>query len=256
MKDSCMAIYSGAFEECTNLEMVKLPDTVLYIGRRAFDNCKKLRNINIPRSCTIIDEMAFSFCESLTEIALPNSLKYIKSHAFSHSGLKHIIIPDSVKGTGAGSFSVCADLMKVVIECDVENIAADGFVYCKFLKSIDLPDAEGSSFSSVDDVVYKGSFENGDAQLWILPSGKKTISIPDGTVSIKNLFKNRNKSLERVYIPECVRFSEDDRNEIRFNNALYHFLFTDPTYAFTIYCHRGSEAEKFAWEHDLKYEIF
>lgn len=52
-------ISSYAFEGCTSLEKVKLPNTLKFIGPKAFFNCIYLKSITIPDSVEAIGEKAF-----------------------------------------------------------------------------------------------------------------------------------------------------------------------------------------------------
>ena len=58
----------SAFEKCTNLTSITIPDSVTSIGIGAFSNCGNLTNITIGDSVTSIGEQAFYNCESLTAV--------------------------------------------------------------------------------------------------------------------------------------------------------------------------------------------
>jgi hypothetical protein len=52
------------------------------IGSYAFNNCSSLKSIIIPEGITSIGDYAFSYCSSLTEVAIPNSVTSIGDRAF------------------------------------------------------------------------------------------------------------------------------------------------------------------------------
>ena len=54
------------------------------IGRSAFDGCSSLTSITIPNSVTSIGQYAFSGCISLTSITIPNSVTKISYCAFKN----------------------------------------------------------------------------------------------------------------------------------------------------------------------------
>lgn len=56
---------------------------VTQISDSAFENCTSLTNINLPNSLTSIGNSAFKGCISLSSIAIPNSVTSIGQNAFS-----------------------------------------------------------------------------------------------------------------------------------------------------------------------------
>ena len=63
---SVTGIGNYAFEDCTGLTNIVIPDSVTSIGRYAFYNCTGLTSIVIPDSVTNIGEWAFEDCTGLT----------------------------------------------------------------------------------------------------------------------------------------------------------------------------------------------
>ena len=89
------SIGSFAFEFCSGLTSITIPNSVTSIGSNAFSGCRGLTSITIPNSVTSIDYNAFSQCSSLTSITIPNSVVSISSYAFSGcSSLTSITIPN------------------------------------------------------------------------------------------------------------------------------------------------------------------
>ena len=87
------AVYSGS---------VVIPEKVTYngkeysvtsIGYYAFQNCSGLTTVTIPNSVTSIGGSAFSGCSGLTSVTIPNSVTSIGNSAFSDcSGLTSVTI--------------------------------------------------------------------------------------------------------------------------------------------------------------------
>ena len=94
------AIGDKAFNYCSDLTSVTLPNTVTTIGSNAFDRCTSLTGIDIPNSVTSIGNDAFSGCSSLTSIIIPESVTTIGEDAFWLTGLTSITIPNSVISIG------------------------------------------------------------------------------------------------------------------------------------------------------------
>lgn len=75
-------IYSRSFEEYyTNLESVKLPDSMKWIQERAFYGCTSLHEVSIPEGCAL-DDSVFEGCTSLININLPDGMAYIGKDCF------------------------------------------------------------------------------------------------------------------------------------------------------------------------------
>ena len=74
----------GAFDYCTMLTSIKMPNSITNIGERCFYNCTGLTSITIPSSVTSIGDLAFSYCSGLTNIyANPTTPPTATTYAFS-----------------------------------------------------------------------------------------------------------------------------------------------------------------------------
>ena len=90
------AIGIGAFYDHEELTSVTLPDTLRVIKREAFNSCTNLTTVNIPDSVTAIGEYVFYKCEKLTSIALPKRLGLLREEAFvGADNLTTVCMPDS-----------------------------------------------------------------------------------------------------------------------------------------------------------------
>lgn len=79
------------FDTCDNLESVKFPAQIEYIGNDCFENCKKLRNVKFNEGLQEIAPDAFDRCENLKEIEFPSTLKKVGKGAFSAvNGVKQL----------------------------------------------------------------------------------------------------------------------------------------------------------------------
>ena len=76
------SIGNNAFEDCTNLTSVTIPDSVTSIGESAFYGCTILISIKIPNGVVSIGEGAFYGCTSLTSITIPQSVTSIGNETF------------------------------------------------------------------------------------------------------------------------------------------------------------------------------
>ena len=69
------SIGEWAFEFCSGLTSVTIPDSVTSIGDGAFDGCSGLTSVTIPDSVTSIGDGAFHNCRELIRVLLPGHLK-------------------------------------------------------------------------------------------------------------------------------------------------------------------------------------
>ena len=66
----------------SSLKKIILPDTVKYINKRAFQDCTNLDEVKMSNSIERIEELAFSSCSSLSELFLPKSIEFIGDAVF------------------------------------------------------------------------------------------------------------------------------------------------------------------------------
>ena len=154
---------------------VTIPATVTYggitypvtsIGVSAFNSCTALTSIDIPNSVTSIDALAFYGCTGLTSIYIPNSvtsigvgafdetswfnnqpdgLVYAGLVAYKYKGAMHndtsIIIRDGSLSIAEYAFYNCSNLTKIEIPNSVITIGSGAFSYCCNLTSIEIPNS-------------------------------------------------------------------------------------------------------------------
>ena len=136
------SIGESAFNECTGLTNITIPDSVTSIGNFAFCECTSLTRIIIPDSVTSIGNFAFSYCTSLTSITISNSVTSIGKYAFKYcSNLTSITIPSSVISIREYAFECCSNLTSITIPNSVTSIENFAFSYCTSLTSITIPNS-------------------------------------------------------------------------------------------------------------------
>ena len=79
---SVTSIGDRAFEYCSKLTSVTIPNSVTSIGSIAFYKCAGLTSVTIPNSVTSIGNDAFEYCCKLTSVTIPNSVTSIGGYAF------------------------------------------------------------------------------------------------------------------------------------------------------------------------------
>ncbi|MDY5921215.1 MAG: leucine-rich repeat domain-containing protein, partial [Candidatus Onthomorpha sp.] len=149
--------------------------SVTSIGNDAFENCSGLTSVTIPNSVTSIGEWAFWECSGLTSVTIGNSVTSIGGSAFSWcSSLTSVTIPNSVTSIGERAFAWCSSLTSVTIGNSVTSIGNDAFYGCNGLISIVsnavVPPAIGNDVfpnpNSCNVIVPCGSLEAYIASSW------------------------------------------------------------------------------------------
>ena len=125
------SIESEAFNACSSLTSITIPDSVTEIGTMAFYDCTSLKSVIIGNSVTSIGDEAFSWCTSLTSVAIPDSVISIGESAFNNcTSLKSVTIGNGVTTIGDDAFAGCSSLTSVTIPDSVTSIGDDAFAGC------------------------------------------------------------------------------------------------------------------------------
>jgi len=162
-----VTIGTSAFENCSNLQSVTLPNSITAIYTDAFYGCSKLEDINLPEGLTTINTRAFEYC-NLDTIIIPSTVTSLGNKAFYDNPLKSITwLPSgSSISTGTGEDSpfynsnskvtsftfgpnvktvpgyLCYKMSRldtIVLPPSVSSLGQYAFYYCTNLKSINLP---------------------------------------------------------------------------------------------------------------------
>ena len=195
---------------------IVIPESITYnnskysvtsIGYRAFEDCTALTSVTIPNSVTSIGSKAFYYCSGLTSVTIPNSVTSIGSKAFSNcSCLTSITIPNSVTSIGDGAFYGCSGLTSITIPNSVTSIGESAFYGCSGLTSVTIP----NSVTSIGDMAFYGC--TGITQtiivndmFFFLPKGYEGhYSIPENISTIVGGAFAYCSSLTSVTIPNSV----------------------------------------------------
>lgn len=117
-------------------------DGVVYdvngIAPAAFQGCSDLDSIVLPNSIDEIGKFAFSGCTNLTGIYLPEEIKWIGSYAFSGCAkLKGVELPIGlISLDDGGTFNGCTNLQYITIPKGITLISGDVFDGCSQLERI------------------------------------------------------------------------------------------------------------------------
>ncbi|MDA7676474.1 leucine-rich repeat protein [bacterium] len=111
-----ISIGSYAFNSCSSLSSVTIPDSVTSIRQDAFWDCSNLMSVIIGNKVTSIGRWAFKDCRNLTNITIPDSVTQIGSRAFSGcSSLTSITFLGNAPVTGVNLFSWVSGNAKIFV---------------------------------------------------------------------------------------------------------------------------------------------
>ena len=202
----------------SSIQKIAMNSGLTYIGARAFQNCSNLTDVTIPESVTGIGSFAFASCHSLTGITLPSELTTLGSNPFGNCNLLTSItipetnasfrsvdgvlfnkacteilsvpsgksgsysIPESVTGIGSNAFAGCKNLTDVIIPENVSSIATAAFQNCSGLTGITIPEG----VTGIGQFVFDGC------------SGLTDITIPSSVTGIDRCAFSNCSSLTSI----------------------------------------------------------
>ena len=200
----------SAFEGCTSLKSLIIPSSVKEIGQGAFKDCEKLSTINLPMGVRI---SSFKDCTGLEKIDISCAKFASLSGMFMGcTSLKHVKLPKNLKFIDNGAFMDCKSLKSIELPVRIEKIGSSAFAGCSQLSSIKLPETvmkiehsafEGCSSLRRIEIPYRvGGIESG---VFAECSSLETITIPENVTYIgPSAFANCT-SLKEIVMSSSVK---------------------------------------------------
>ncbi len=136
------SIGSSAFDGCSGLTSVTIPDSVTSIGGSAFSGCNAaLYDTTTILGVKLVDGWVVDNDSPSGDLDLAG-VRGIADSAFWYcSGLTSVTIPDGVTSIGYEAFWCCSGLTSVTIPDGVTSIGSSAFYGCRGLTSVAIPDS-------------------------------------------------------------------------------------------------------------------
>ena len=201
---------------CTKLKEVTLPDNITVIPDYAFEKCTLLEKINIPQSLVQIRNDAFAE-SGIKEFVAPDSFKEIWGNAFKDC--KNLEKVDLNKTTSIGdmSFENCTKLSSIVLPNTLVELGTYVFSGCTLLNNIKMP---SNPIDITNTFIYGSGYYN-DTKNWengilyldnyLITTNndllnQQSINVKEGTIVIAiNAFTNNGKNLKSIVLPEGLK---------------------------------------------------
>ncbi|MCH5196635.1 MAG: leucine-rich repeat domain-containing protein [Oscillospiraceae bacterium] len=126
----------GAFQDCTSLESITIPESVTQIDMFAFENTPWLAKKQAENPLVIVNNVLCNATTAKGDVVIPDGITSISEAAFFKSGITSVKIPDSVTSIRIYTFSRCEDLKSITIPKSVTTISQDSFPSCTSLTDI------------------------------------------------------------------------------------------------------------------------
>ena len=168
------------------------------------------------KSLKTIGPAAFWGCTGIKSIIIPESVTSIEQDAFEWcSNLAEITIPNSVESIGKSAFEGCSALTSITLPNSITKIECRTFEYCDKLTSVTIP-------NSVTNIEYDAFSSCPELASVIIPESVKSIGSAsfnhcNGLTSVTNLSKTPQEIEEYTFttfgdlhvLPRCKAAYEE-----------------------------------------------
>ena len=223
LSEELTEIKEFAFSACTALTGIDFTEKITTIGKGAFRNDTALTDVYIPLSVQTGSVMysynndskrawgIFEGCKNLTTVTFAEGTEYIHSGLFAGSGIKEVVLPDTVKSVYAYAFGSCSSLTSVDFN-NVQEITKYAFVSCTALNPLTLPETLTSigeyafcGCKSITSLTIPSTVTNIGGRAFESCTGLKDLSIPAAFMNSGDYIYTYNTSSYKAWGPfnEC-----------------------------------------------------
>lgn len=147
------SIGSRAFAECTQMTSIDMPATITRWGVSVFQGCTSLTSFTMPYSFGQGGAYMFDGCTALDEVEFPEGMTYIPKDLFRNcSGLTTVSFPSTILTIDDGAFYKCSRLTSIELPLGISYIGKAAFYNCKGLATVTV----GESVLVIEENAFGG----------------------------------------------------------------------------------------------------
>ena len=231
-------IGKSAFQNNDKIKKLKFENgtNIKIIARRAFEECTHLEEIELPNGITSIGSDAFKGCIALTSVTLPTSLKSLEYGVFNNCiNLQTISLNEGLETIGDDCFNNCDKITDVVLPSTLKTLGDNAFYNCL---SMNLSVASGNTNYVVNNKILYRNIENNKKEL-VLALDKSITEIKNIDSSVVTICSNafyNTSNVTSIDIPNTVTKIEENAFSgcTKVTNVSLPFIGTslDSAYAF------------------------
>lgn len=186
-------IYGQAFNNCSNLQDITIPKSVISIGSNAFWGCNSMQGVYIT-------DLA-AWCAIDFDMNGANPLMFAGNLYVNNQLVTNLYIPYGITSLGDGVFRGCNSIQTVYFPAELTSLGEWTFMDCENLTKFTV-ESSNPSFSSDS---YGVLFNKDRTQLIQAPTTLEGhYAIPDTVTTISEYAFGYNPNLQSVTIPNSV----------------------------------------------------
>lgn len=156
-----------AFDGCTSLTELKLPQKLETIGSNALRNTK-LTKLELPDTVTSVSLSGLS--ETLTYIRWPAGIDAVPTYQFqNYKALETVVLPVTLSKIGAYAFDGCTNLKRVRLGIETNIIGSNAFRNCKNMTLEVWPGSYGEQYAEENGLPYIYAGKAGTVEVTLDP---------------------------------------------------------------------------------------
>lgn len=120
-----------AFYGCSALTLLDL-GSVEVLGESAFESCTSLVSVRLPNTLTTLELHAFYRCESLAGITVPSSVTFMGATVFADcTSLQRAVVQAAITELPRWTFYGCTSLDSVTLAPTITGVGVSAFEHCE-----------------------------------------------------------------------------------------------------------------------------